>query len=73
MLSGATFKAAAILGTAVFRIVVSNDSIKNATATSQGSSRMLDAARFWAEGLVVGEVDSFIGPIYVRNVETPAS
>ena len=31
-------------GTAVFRIVVSSDSMKNATATSQGSSRLLDAA-----------------------------
>ena len=28
-------------GTAVFRIVVSSDSIKNATATSHGKSRLL--------------------------------
>src|SRR6202042_2594761 len=37
MLSGATFRAAAIVGTAVFRIVVSSDSMKNATATSHGN------------------------------------
>jgi hypothetical protein len=30
-------------GTAVFRIVVSSDSLKNATATSQGKSRLLEA------------------------------
>jgi len=29
-------------GTAVFRIVVSSDSIKNATATSHGRSRLLE-------------------------------
>src|ERR1035438_6332438 len=43
MLSGATLSAAEMAGTAVFRIVVSSDSIKNATATSQGSRRLLDA------------------------------
>ena len=41
MLSGATFSAAAMVGTAVFRIVVSSDSMKNATATSHGNSRLL--------------------------------
>jgi hypothetical protein len=30
-------------GTAVLRIVVSSDSIKNATATSHGKSRLLEA------------------------------
>ena len=40
MLSGATPSALAIAGTAVFRIVVSSDSMKNATATSHGSSRL---------------------------------
>ena len=40
MLNGATFNASEIAGTAVFRIVVSSDSIKNATATSQGKSRL---------------------------------
>jgi hypothetical protein len=43
MLSGATWSAAAIVGTAVFRIVVSSDSIKNATAISHGSRRLLEA------------------------------
>ena len=42
MLSGATFKAAAIVGTAVFKMVVSSDSMKNATATSHGSNRLLN-------------------------------
>src|SRR5271155_3439760 len=44
MLRGATWSAAAIVGTAVFKIVVSSDSMKNATATSHGSSRLLEAA-----------------------------
>jgi hypothetical protein len=42
MLSGATLRASEIAGTAVFRMVVSSDSIKNATATSHGSNRMLE-------------------------------
>src|SRR5208283_859296 len=45
MLSGATPRARAIAGTAVFRIVVSSASMKNATATSHGSSRFADPAR----------------------------
>src|SRR5580704_10677877 len=44
MLSGATWSAAAIAGTAVLRIVVSSDSIKNATAISHGSRRLLEPA-----------------------------
>jgi hypothetical protein len=44
MLSGATWSAAAIVGTAVLRIVVSSDSIKNATAISQGRRRLLEPA-----------------------------
>ena len=36
MLRGATCSAAAIVGTAVFRIVASSDSMKNATATRMG-------------------------------------
>ena len=44
MLSGATFRAAAMAGAAVFKIVVSNDSMKNATATSHGRSRLLDGS-----------------------------
>jgi hypothetical protein len=43
MLSGATLSASEIAGTAVFKIVVSSDSIKNATATSHGKSRLPEA------------------------------
>ena len=56
MLSGVTFSASEIAGTAVFRIVVSSDSMKNATATSHGKSRMAEAdgtdgsERIWPEG-----------------------
>src|SRR2546430_16232723 len=42
MLSGATASAFAMAGTAVFRIVVSSDSMKKATATSQGNNRFTD-------------------------------
>src|SRR5271166_5667503 len=45
MLSGATCRAAAIVGTPVFRIVVSSDSMKNATAISHGSNRLLATAK----------------------------
>src|SRR5450631_7462 len=38
MLRGATFSACAIMGTAVLRMVVSSDSMKDATATSHGRS-----------------------------------
>src|ERR1700733_7577181 len=41
MLSGVPLRAAEMVGTAVFRIVVSSDSMKNATATSHGNSRLL--------------------------------
>ena len=43
MLSGATASALAMAGTAVFKIVVSSDSMKNATATSHGSNRFADS------------------------------
>jgi hypothetical protein len=43
MLSGATSKAREMAGTAVFRIVVSSDSMKKATATSQGNRRLLES------------------------------
>ena len=49
MLRGATCRAEEIAGTAVLRIVVSNDSMKNATATSQGRRR-LDAAEVPGDG-----------------------
>src|SRR5690242_5932368 len=41
MSSGVTSIAWAIVGTAVLRIVVSSDCMKNATATSHGSSRLI--------------------------------
>src|SRR5450755_4634769 len=40
MLRGGTLSACAMAGTAVFRIVVSSDSMKNPTATSHGTSRL---------------------------------
>lgn len=43
MLSGVTLSASEMAGTAVFRIVVSSDSMKNATATSHGKSFLLEA------------------------------
>jgi hypothetical protein len=52
MLSGATFSASETTGTAVFRIVVSSDSMKNATATSHGRSCLLDTACGRGEGLM---------------------
>ena len=44
MLSGATPSALAMAGTAVFRMVVSRDSMKKATATSHGKILFTDAA-----------------------------
>src|ERR1700722_5016999 len=40
MLSGGTSSACAMAGTAVFKMVVSNDSMKKPTATNHGSSRL---------------------------------
>jgi hypothetical protein len=40
MLSGGTASAWAMAGTAVFKMVVSRDSMKNPTATNQGNSRL---------------------------------
>ena len=42
MLSGTTPSALAMAGTAVFKMVVSSDSMKKATATSQGSKFFTD-------------------------------
>src|SRR3989442_2502856 len=44
MLSGATLSAAATVGTAVFRMVVSSASMKKATATSHGTSRLTESS-----------------------------
>src|SRR5271169_2765266 len=52
MLSGATWSAVAIVGTPVFKIVVSSDSMKNATAISHGNSRLLASA---SEGCEEGD------------------
>ena len=57
MLSGVTASALAITGTAVFRIVVSSDSMKKATATSQGSMRLRASRREgggWARQMTRG-------------------
>jgi len=59
MLSGATPKACETIGTAVFRIVVSSDSMKNATATSHGRSCLLDAD-VSCEGAPMGRVPRVI-------------
>src|ERR1017187_9257012 len=45
MLSGGTLSAWAMAGTAVFKIVVSNDSMKKPTATNHGSRRLAVAVR----------------------------
>ncbi len=45
MLSGGTLSACAMAGTAVFRMVVSNDSMKKPTATSHGSNRLAVSLR----------------------------
>src|SRR5580704_1358785 len=45
MLSGTTCSAVAMLGSAVLRMVVSSDSMKNATATSHGKMRFADSVR----------------------------
>jgi hypothetical protein len=50
MLRGATCSAAAIVGTPVLRIVVSSDSMKNATAISHGNRRALGAAGDGSDG-----------------------
>src|SRR5438270_5470717 len=52
MLSGATLSAAAMVGTAVFRIVVSSDSMKNATATSHGNNRRPESLTAGTSGML---------------------
>ena len=68
MLKGATPRALAIAGTAVFRIVVSNACMKNATATSHGKKRFTasmeiadgtGATAASADGLVFAGVNFF--------------
>ena len=55
MLKTGTSSACAIAGTAVFRIVVSKDSMKNPTATSQGSSRLAVAVSAMSSEACQGE------------------
>src|SRR5881628_368719 len=86
MLSGATASAFAMAGTAVFRIVVSIDSMKKATATSHGNNRFPDApgaaggtatALEWA-GIILPPADYLVVPhfqfrivgCYLFNAET---
>ena len=57
MLSGTTPSALAMAGTAVFKTVVSSDSMKKATATSQGSRRFADSPG--DGGVVTTELELF--------------
>jgi hypothetical protein len=50
-----------MVGTAVLRIVVSSDSIKKATATSQGRSCLEDAEGSDEDGGVISGPARFIG------------
>jgi hypothetical protein len=63
MLSGETLRACETTGTAVFRIVVSSDSMKNATATSHGRSCLIEAE--------VGLEEAGIGCILTRPFQNP--
>jgi hypothetical protein len=61
MLSGATPSAEEIAGTAVLRIVVSSDSIKKATATSHGRSRLEASEGSDEDGGAINGLVWFIG------------
>src|ERR1035437_7383342 len=61
MLSGGTLRASEMAGTAVFRIVVSNDSIKNATATSHGKRRLPEAVGLDCTGEASIKLGGFMG------------
>src|ERR1035441_6207647 len=61
MLSGGTLRASEMAGTAVFRIVVSSDSIKNATATSHGKRRLLEADGLDCIGEASIKLSGFMG------------
>ena len=54
MSSGGTLSDCAIAGTAVFNIVVSSDSMKKPTATSQGRSRLAASLGGASIGCCVG-------------------
>src|SRR5271169_4134309 len=55
-----TPRAEAMVGTAVLRIVVSSDSIKKATATSHGRSRLVAAEGSDGDGRAINEPVRFI-------------
>jgi hypothetical protein len=61
MLRGATPRAEDIAGTAVLRIVVSSDSIKKATATSHGRSRLEASEGEDEDGETIDRPAWFIG------------
>src|SRR5277367_2701367 len=63
MLRGVTCNAAEIAGTAVFKMVVSSDSIKNANATNQGSKRFAASEGTWEES-TTGRFEEFISDYY---------
>src|ERR1700753_3868104 len=75
MLSGPTCNAAEIAGTAVFRIVVSSDSMKNETATSHGKSLLAASVGEDGEITVLAEPDDVITPSdhAAKKIEKPAS
>ena len=54
-------RASEMAGTAVFRIVVSSDSIKNATATSHGKSCLLETGGEDGSEEVLMELTGLIG------------
>jgi hypothetical protein len=60
MLSGVTCRAVEMVGTAVLRIVVSSDSMKNATATNHGRRRLLAAAGWGVKGTALEVLSEFI-------------
>src|SRR5271156_2992679 len=60
MLSGVTCRAVEMAGTAVLRIVVSSDSMKNATATNHGRRRLLAAAGWGVRGTALEVLSEFI-------------
>jgi hypothetical protein len=61
MLNGATPRADEIAGTAVFKIVVSSDSMKNATATSHGKRRLAAADGADEDADAINGPEGFIG------------
>jgi hypothetical protein len=61
MLSGTTCRADEMAGMAVLRMVVSSDSMKNATATSHGKRRLLASEGWNGDVGAMDELGGFIG------------